>query len=109
MQLSDMDPFTELTLTALVFTLVLFASCVLLYHCLIWIGEICDIILNIVIRAVPGPHFGGHPSEQPRAGGCGADTAATSGWPLSDRTGQARAGACIPPPDAPATGQEDSL
>ena len=109
MQLSDMDPFTELTLIALAFTLVLFASCVLLYHCLIWIGEICDIILNIVIRAVPGPHFGGHPSEQPRAGGCGADTAATSGWPLSDRAGQARAGACIPPPDAPATGQEDSL
>ena len=58
MQLSDMDPFTELTLIALAFTLVLFASCVLLYHCLIWIGEICDIILNIVIRAVPGPHFG---------------------------------------------------
>ena len=109
MHCSDMDPFVDLTLTALVFTLVLFTSCVLLYHCLIWLGEICDIILNIVIRAVPGPHFGGHPFEQPRAGGCGADTAATSGWPLSARAGQAQAGACIPPPDAPATGLEDSL
>ena len=86
MQLSDMDPFTELTLTALVFTLVLFASCVLLYHCLIWLGEICDIILNIVFRAVPGPHFGGHPSEQPRAGGCGADKAVASGRPPRNET-----------------------
>ena len=92
-----------------IFAAVVFSSCVLFYHCLIWLGTICDIILNIVIRAVPGPHFGGHPSEQPRAGGCGADTAATSGWPLSDRAGQARAGACIPPPDASASGQEDSL
>ena len=104
MQLSDMDPFTELTLTALVFTLVLFASCVLLYHCLIWIGEICDIILNIVIRAVPGPHFGGHPSEQPRAGGCGADPAG-----FTDRSKRPRAGGRIPPPDAPANAQEISL
>ena len=105
MLLSDsMDPFIELTLLALVFSLLLFSSCVLLYNCLIWMGVACDSIYNIVSRAEPGPHFGGDPSEQPRAGGCGADPAGFTG-----RSKRPRAGGRIPPPDAPATGQEDSL
>ena len=85
MLLSDsMDPFIELTLLALVFSLLLFSSCVLLYNCLIWMGVACDIIYNIVSRAEPGPHFGGHPSEQPRAGGCGADNRADGRKPHPD-------------------------
>ena len=100
----DMDPFIELTLLALVFSLLLFSSCVLLYNCLIWMGVACDGIYNIVSRAEPGPHFGGHPSEQPRAGGCGADPAGFTG-----RTKRPRAGGRIPPPDAPANTQEISL
>ena len=108
MLLSDsMDPFIELTLLALVFSLLLFSSCVLLYNCLIWMGVACDIIYNIVSRAEPGPHFGGHPSEQPRAGGCGADPADPSGF--TGRTKRPRAGGRIPPPDAPANAQEISL
>ena len=81
-----MDPFIELTLIALAFLLLLFSSCVLLYNCLIWMGVACDSIYNIVSRAEPGPDFGSHPSEQPRAGGCGADKAVASVRPPRNGT-----------------------